>query len=45
MNDKITIENICHACEKGGRCGEPCEDWYKLLEGKPVDLGWEGGET
>ena len=36
----ITIENICQACEKGP-CEQPCELWYKCLEGtiiKPEDL-------
>lgn len=37
---KITVENICQICEKGG-CTEPCEKWYDCLEGKPVDFGLE----
>lgn len=35
MANKITIENVCQACEKGP-CNEPCEVWYKLFEGNKV---------
>lgn len=40
---KITLENICGLCGKEG-CQEPCEKWYDLLEGKPVDFGLVEGE-
>ncbi len=35
MGTEITVENICAACGKTG-CDEPCEKWYKVLEGKRV---------
>lgn len=32
---KITIEQICDACEKGP-CEQPCELWYRCLNGVEV---------
>lgn len=32
---KITVENICRACEKGP-CDTPCELWYRCLEGDEI---------
>ena len=34
---KITIENICSACGKGS-CDEPCELWYRCLEGEVIKM-------
>lgn len=38
MDDiKLTIENVCAACGKGP-CEQPCENWYKLLDGEQIKL-------
>ena len=38
---KITVENICEACEREDMkpCVEPCAEWYDTLAGSPPDLG------
>lgn len=35
---KLTIENICTACESNKKpCIEPCDVWYRCLEQGAVD--------
>lgn len=36
-NVKLTIENICSACEIGNNCVQPCEAWYDCFEDNAVD--------
>ncbi len=36
----LTVDNLCDACERkpDKGCAEPCETWYKVLNGENVDL-------
>lgn len=40
MREEITIDNICKACElrRENECKEPCETWYRCLEGIPIKI-------
>lgn len=38
---KLTVENICDACELKpvDGCDEPCDIWYRCLQGEQIS--WE----
>lgn len=46
MTEKITVENICDACERDEMkpCTEPCAAWYDTLAGHPPDFGIVNGK-